>query len=103
MATGIAPLITTNRASVSDVRRVIRKALTEYLFSIGKSYPAHDESTLELERDLHLEPNSPHLELVCNRISERLFCDKPHRQTRGEWIEFMDLYLYYLARGLTQE
>ena len=88
---------------MKDHEQVLRKVLTDYLLSIGKSYPAYDELIIDLEHDFHLPPNSRQRELVCHRISEELFCASPTSEMIAEWREFFDLYLYYLSRGCVQE
>jgi len=102
MITHMSTGLITRRATVSQVRYIIRDALKNYLSAIGRIHPRHLE-LVSLKDDLCLPPEGEELEVICNRISAQLFCDRPSLETRAQWTEFLDLYLYFLSRGRMPE
>jgi hypothetical protein len=57
--------------------------LRDHRVSVGKPYPARLESTLDLAKDLHLQPIGRKLERVCTYLAADLLCEKPADEMRG--------------------
>jgi hypothetical protein len=87
------------KAGASVVQHIVKAQLTDYLVSIGKTYPDKHELAMNLADDLCLPPNSPELDAICADLSDDFYCDKPSAERLAEWRDFLDLYLYYLCRA----